>query len=383
MKIEIKKKELFFFKDSYIDIEETSESYKLEFPYNRPEFLLTNIQKIMTKKFYSKKISYVDQEKNKKFEKKYHISIEKEYFDNLKKFMDYFSNNYQIKKNQKEIHIKWKVICSEVNIFFYLDYYLSKISKKYEEFGKIKVFKKNLEIEISKIERILGNKINFKDLEEIESIKIKKKNDNNLLIEISDSRIDILNYEDIAMEIFSKFLKKIKPEKFEFTQTIGKKNENFEFYRKLMLQYNFKEKKNFTLENIKNLEKYSKRELIFEISNPIVENMNCIRNKLFPKLIEIREKNIFEFGIIIKKKTEKIIDCLAIKTQNYGKLNKIINILLEKFPLQIKENKKEYFQKNYSMNIILDENKIGEMGKLLNKEEYILEIELNQITCNY
>ena len=336
IKVQIEKEKLKFFKNEYIEIEENvlnSKKYILEFPYNRPEFHL--------KKFVENKQKMMYNCEGSIFENHgiYELQTNKKYHKEIILFLKFFENKIFLKIENEKLQIKCNLNITQL---VFIEYFL-KIYGLKKNVGKFK--KPLLKCNKKKMEQRMGTKITSDLFLKKKYMKLILEEKDDFFIQICNSRQDIVDYQDVLMELFE-FKKTYDFKNLKFIQTIGGTISNkFEkIIKENLIKEKIKEKKNFTIDDIDYFENYSdfeEKKEILKIKNPIIKNLNSLRNKIFPSLLKNVEENVYEISEIQTKNQFK--KKFAIKTNNFSILNNLLKKIYLFFEFKILKKKKILF----------------------------------------
>ena len=222
-----------------------------------------------------------------------------------------------------------------------------------------KVLPKKIKLNLDYVEKLLGIKINFKEIKDILrklGFKCKENGSNSIIVEVPTGRLDVLIQEDLIEEIGRIYGYEKIPAKFPFASLIPPKR-NLDIFWEDMIKDILKEvgfaevySYSFISEKEREFFKYPKeeksgsrkkkknRELI-EIENPVSSDFQYLRPSLIPNLLKNIEKNqrnfteikIFEFGKIFQKPNiEKKMLSGAIIGEDFYRLKGIIDLLFNK-----------------------------------------------------
>lgn len=190
-----------------------------------------------------------------------------------------------------------------------------KVAKKILDIYPKKIFPKIINLDLDRVDRILGVRISKNEVKKILEklgFKIKKQKQKNFLIEIPTQRLDVSLCEDLIEEIGRIYGYNKIPSFFPLSVlTPPHKNVDIfweNFTKDILKELGFSEVYNYSFvsENDKNV---FNLENLIELENPISQDFKYLRNSLIPNLLKNIQKNqknfkeikIFELGKVFNK----------------------------------------------------------------------------------
>ncbi len=277
------------------------------------------------------------------------------------------------------------------------------------DFYPQKIKPKKVNLNINKLNNIIGEKIELKKIKKILlslDFKIKEKNNNEVEVEIPTRRLDISIEEDLIEEIgrirgYNK-IKPILPISSIYPSKINKKYFWIKKIKDILKELQFNEIYTYSFIAQKDLEVINQE--VVELENPMSNLNRYLRPNILINLLKITTNNIkyfdsfniFEIGKVFnkKKKEHNSLTLLKYNKGNFFNLKGDIETILDKINIkkyqfnQIKENS-NLWDKNQVSSINIKDKDIGTMGKInpaildkfnLNKNVFALEIDLDKIT---
>jgi len=266
------------------------------------------------------------------------------------------------------------------------------------DFYPKKVLPKKIKIDIEKINKLLGIKINLKETKEIfrrlgfEIIESKAKQ---LLVGIPSRRLDISIPEDLIEEVGRIYgYEKISPISPVAALIPPKKNLNIfweDFIKDVLKEVGFSEVYNYSFINEEDVSlfEFSKKDLI-ELENPVSADQKYLRPTLLPNLIKDIKKNIenfseiriFELGKIFKNiltrkpellEKKKLGGVILASDNDFYEAKGVLDTLFNKLGItniwydefQPKpENFPKIWELSHSAEIKTEKEKIGFLGEI-------------------
>ena len=252
-----------------------------------------------------------------------------------------------------------------------------------------------IDIDFKLINKLLGNSFTKKEIKSyLKQMCFIIKGDKAL---IPPYRSDILHNVDLAEEVSIAYgFDNIVPEEL-LVPGFGKIDSFQKFKSKvndLMISLNLQPTKNYSIDNIKNQEKFLKESTnLVKLSNPVNKEFNVMRGSLIPQQFEFLEYNkkreypqsFFEIGEIfklIKKNPFKHKEIQKLSITKAGNvtltdIKQIVNSLFDSFDLCVsyKEESKPFLINGRCAKIILNEKAIGFLGEVHPK--FLVDYDLN------
>ena len=287
------------------------------------------------------------------------------------------------------------------------------------EYNNINIQDKKINLNIEKVEKVLGIKIEREEIINIlKSLGFEVKEINsNLEVVVPTRRLDISIEEDLIEEIGRMYgMDKIVGKLPELSVSVGSFDKTKRAIKHKLCDLGLNETLSYTLINNKDVHKYTKDEFTeIMLNDPMSEDRNTLRYSLLSSLVDIYEFNkshgnsnisIFEVGKGFYKDNNNYNEELKLgilisgvytldipnKVSDFYTLKGIVEELLDylgyvnRYSFIVDDNIPEELHPKQSASIILQGKNIGIIGKLhpsVSKDNiYVCEINLDKLLKN-